>query len=162
MKSILDLGKYYLKNNFLTIITTIFLVIYFNASKGLGETSLLFPNLIMVLMVIVLLWDYISSFLKWRAAAKGLNNEADNNAINFKEIFCSKPSICFIITAIYVFLIYMMGFHISSVLYLIVLSYYLGIKKLTSNLIFVVLTYAGIYGVFIAWLGVSFPSGRFF
>jgi putative tricarboxylic transport membrane protein len=72
----------------------------------------------------------------------------------------TKPKVVVTIaTIIYVFVLPIVGFVVTTAVYLALLSFYLGTRKPLKLILFAVLYTAALYGVFVAWLGVRMPAG---
>ncbi|WP_080872936.1 tripartite tricarboxylate transporter TctB family protein [Oceanobacillus timonensis] len=79
-----------------------------------------------------------------------------------KLVLYMKELIMIIAYALYIFLVPVLGFIITSPLLIIGLAFYLGSKKIVMNVMVGVLVTAGIYFFFQELLSVPLPRGRLF
>lgn len=158
---LMDLAKYYVKNQIFTFIAIIFTSLYYFSSKNLPEKVLAYPHFIIYLITVVVLWNLISTFIEWK---KQYNPDNVQN-VEPSESFLKKNQkeiVTFIITVAYVYLMQILGFGVSSLIFLAVLSFYLGIRNIKSVAIYAGSVFGIIYAIFVMWLKVQLPTGLFF
>lgn len=118
------------------------------------------PTVILVLMLVLALMGVIKTFItskKTYAAQVSSMGELEESEVKFYSIPMSIVSIISII--LYSVGLYFLGFIISSILFLYLLSQVLGTKKKLSVMLFVVIITAVIVWLFSIVLKVPLPRG---
>ncbi|GAB4115810.1 MAG: hypothetical protein Kow00103_10870 [Candidatus Caldatribacteriota bacterium] len=155
---------FYLKKLAFLLICTFFLLLYYFSSRDIGRAkALLYPKFIMVIFGIILLWNIIGTILEARKEITEKINQSQGENIEKSFWQRNQKSIVIFISAIlYIFIGGILGFWVTTLLYISFLFYYLGIKKF-PNLIFqsIIIT-AILYSIFKLWLKLALPEGLLF
>ena len=154
--------QYMVKNYLFFIITSIFVIMYWVSASGLPERSVDFPRALMFAIVPLFVWNAVNSILGFRgvmrkqAGTEGAQQKRDwTLGITLPRVIITAATIAYII------LLPILGFVITSVLYLALLTFYLGIRNPLKLAAFTLVYTAALYGVFVVWLHVRLPSGIF-
>lgn len=137
-------------DRFLTIFLIIVETFYFILIKGLPEKAAKYPLFVLGLMFLLTLMLGIKSFFK----EISVNDKKDL----FKDVELKQFLLVLLVSLVYIFLIDIIGFFVSTFIYLNILMF--GLK---ANLKIGLITSVGfcvlIYLVFVVFLRVPVPSG---
>jgi len=155
-----DKAVFYLKKLGFLILCTAFLAGYYFSSAGVGRAkALLYPRFIMILFGIILIWNIAGVF---KDAAKELSEKKQTDkTTGFLESIRKneKAIVIFLSAAAFVFLGRVVGFWVTTLVYILMLSYYLGVRKLRYLIPQSLIIIAVLYAVFGLWLKLSLPKG---
>lgn len=135
-----------------------FMTYYYFNTRDLHYYSLAFPRILMILLVVTLAWDILGTVLEGRKASTVQGKEKHQHWLksNFRGI------VVYLSTIIYVILLSILGYGLSTLLYITLMVYYLGIRKFKNISFYVFISFMFLYGVFVLLLKVRLPSGIFF
>ena len=154
------LGKYFryvIKNYLFAVLALLFVAVYWMSAGKLPNASIVFPRVLTYFLVPLFLWNFVESLIGFRKTAAGDNPEGTKWDCG---LHLSRPKIMVIlVTLAYIVLMPILGFVVTTVLYLLVLSYYLGVRNYISLLLFTGVYTFAIYAVFVMWLRVRLPDG---
>ena len=120
-------------------------------AKNYTDYANLLPTFCAILIMIFTILDFYQNRNKYRSKIK-----TDKNFNNFR------PYIITIITILYALSILIIGFFISTILYLIASSYYLGVKNFKNILITLIFLIPLMYGFFVIFIKTNLPKGILF
>lgn len=133
----------------LTIALFIIEILYFFMIKALPEKAAKYPFFVLGLMVVLTVILGIKSFL--------IKNNEENKKV-FDGFLLKQFLFIVVISAIYIFIIDILGFFTSTLIYLITIMFSLKTNKkiaIISSIIFCII----IYCVFVLFLKVPVPRG---
>jgi hypothetical protein len=132
---------------------------YFSSSALVHEKSRMFPQFLMVLLAIFLAWDLVGTSIKAKKEFNAEKVEAERKKLYGLWTNHKKNIIIFLSTVAFVALSQVIGFYICAFLFMVFLTYYLGIKNLKilipAEAAFTVL----LYFCFTVYLQLRLPTG---
>jgi len=151
-------GYYARKLGFLFVIAVFVCVYYISSRKILQPKALYFPNFLLILMAVLIVWNVIGTLIE---AGKEIKAGKANLDFRFPEFLKKhqKKIIVFVSTLALVLLARYVGFWVMATLYIFVIMRVLGLKKLWLNILLTAVLIAVFYLVFCVLLKVRFPSG---
>ena len=153
---------YYLKKLAFLFLCIIFLIIYyFSASNISRAKALIYPNFIMSILGVIIVWNIIGTILEARKelAEKEKKENIPKQNANHQKI---TKIVIFVSAVSFVFIGQILGFWITTLLYIFLLSYYLGIRNLKLLIPQTVVVTVILYGIFELWLNLGLPKGIMF
>jgi len=115
-----------------------------------------------ILLVIIGTFTVILLITGEIATKKQSNSNKDNNKEGLKKISYSRLFTTMIATFLYIGLIDILGFYLTSFIFFICMLIYFNLKKNFMLLVVTLITLIGIYSVFSLWLRVPVPKGILF
>lgn len=128
------------------IILICFFVIFI--SKNYDNYANLLPTFCATAIIIFSILDFIQNKNTYRFIKK--------NKINIKTL---KPYLVIFLSIVYVYLIVTLGFFVSTILYFIFTSIFLGVRNYKSIFITLIIIIPLMYGFFVIFLQTSLPKG---
>lgn len=112
-----------------------------------------------LLTIFIIIYFLIIVFNKLRKNKNITNNQEETNDESNEKINYKKTAVFFITTILYVFLLDYIGFIISSLVYMVYLMYYLGVKRYSLILIVPVSVVGLLFLSVEIWLNIRLPKG---
>jgi hypothetical protein len=168
---------WFLKNNLFLLIVIVFMLFFYNSSKNLPADAVSYPNIIMMCMIVLVIWNLAGAIFEYKDFLKenpvpekvpgprgvDLLKAKVSNFIKGPDKKIDRTNVLlYVVTLLYGIIMPFIGFGIMSIAYLIGAAFLLGAKKSIGFVVFVVAVFGSIYGVFAVWLGVPFPKGLLF
>ena len=153
---------YYFKKLFFLILCIAFLLGYYFSSARLNRVkALMYPRFIMVLFGIIVVWNIIGTV---REARKEVAEKKEIERLKISDGFkrSEKAIVIFLSALIYIFLGQIIGFWVMTLVYVFLLSYYLGVRKMKHLIPQSILVTGIIYAIFRLWLKLALPQGFLF
>lgn len=141
------------------VICLIFIIMFYNSSKGLRYESLIYPRIIMTALLFFVVINVGGTVWQWRKTVKA---GADPGVRPLWQKKYRAGLIVFGSTFLYVVLMPILGFMLSTAIYLVTMFYALGVRKIHQIILVGCLIFAFLYGAFIFWLKVPLPGGILF
>jgi hypothetical protein len=163
--------SYLLKNHLFLILSVVFLLVFYNSSRKLPDASVQYPRIVMIGMAIIIIWNIIGVIGEYHDFVKKNPVSPDGPDIKSKVLgFVRGPDgklirtkvILYICTVLYPVFLPILGFPVTTVLYLATSTFFLGTRKIGWLLAFVAIVFVSVYLVFIVWLKIPFPKGLLF
>ncbi len=153
--------RYFLKKYLFVLIAIAFMACYWISAYSLPGRSIVFPRFITFITIPIIIWCIIQSITEYRALVR--NTEMTDEEKFGKPLNLSPVKIVITgMTALYIALIPVIGYCVTTILYVGGLSYYLGNRK-PVKLVAFTLAYFGItYAIFFMWLRIRLPGGLLF
>ena len=152
--------RFFIKEYLFTLIAAIFVVVYWYSAHDLPFEAIRYSLVITVIAVVFIIWNLVMSVLQFR---KVYHEEGDDKEKYDLTFGLTKERIGVIIaTVMYGVLVPVIGFFVTTFLYLMGLSYYLGAKNRLIVLIYATVLTGLIYAIFRVWLHVRTPTDLFF
>jgi uncharacterized membrane protein (UPF0136 family) len=154
--------RFFIKNYLFSLICAIFLVAYWISASKLDPRALRYPMIISVVAVFMLLWNWVNCVLEFRKTY----NPADDEKVEKKKyditLGLNRKKITVILSTIgYAVMAPVLGFFVTTFLYLSGVTFYLGERKPVRVIIFAVIYTAILYMIFRVWLQLRTPTGIF-
>ena len=168
---------YFLKNHIFLIMVAVFVWLFYKSSSRLPAESVQYPNIIMIGIVALLLWNIVGSVIEFREYIKeNPSPEKKSDIVNksqiksrFLNFFTGSEGkiprtkiYLYGLTILYAILLPLIGFIVSSMFYVGGMTFLLGAQKKINVLIFVVCFVGFMYALFVLWLGVPLNKGFLF
>ena len=115
-------------------------------SKEYTDYANLLPTFCAISIIAFSILDYIQN-------SKFDNLKIQKTSVNFR------PYIILSISIIYVILIIQLGFFVSTIIYFIISSFYLGVKNYKHIFVTLIILIPLMYGFFVIFLKTSLPKG---
>ena len=115
-------------------------------SKEYTDYANLLPTFCAISIIAFSILDYIQN-------SKSNNLKIQKTFINFR------PYVILSISIIYVILIIQLGFFVSTIIYFIISSFYLGVKNYKHIFVTLIILIPLMYGFFVIFLKTSLPRG---
>ena len=128
------------------IILICFFVIFI--SKNYDNYANLLPTFCATAIIIFSILDFAQNKKSFKFIKK--------NKINIKTL---KPYLVIFLSIVYVYLIVTLGFFVSTILYFIFTSIFLGVRNYKSIFITLIIIIPLMYGFFVIFLQTSLPKG---
>jgi len=153
---------YYIKKLAFLFLCSLFLLLYYFSSRNVSQSkALIYPNFVMGALGIAILWNIIGTIFETKKELSKLAEERKSLTSGSWKHY-KKRIIIFVSAVIFIFISQILGFWISTFLYIFLLSYYLGMKNLKYSIPQSIITTAVIYGLFALWLNLDLPKGFLF
>jgi len=153
----------YLKNHLFILISILFLVVYYFSAHRLHASATVFPRYIINYVFIpVLLWNLIGSFFEIKDKLQNQVKKVELIGQKESDFGETKKIVSLIFLFVYIFFIIRLGFIISTSLFLVAFSYFMGIRNFIKIVLFVLIIDTFIYFIFFKWLMIELPSGILF
>ena len=139
------------------IVAAAFLLAYYISSRAIVNRPLavMFPNFLMVLLAIVLAWDIIGNIIK---AVKEYKAD-DNRTIAVLLAKHKKSIIIFLSAVVFVNVGPIIGFYVTTFIYLVALTFFLGGRNLKIVVpAMAALTFI-LYVIFNIYIQMRLPAG---
>jgi hypothetical protein len=150
--------RYTIKNYLFAVLALIFTIMFLISASRLPSRAIVFPRALFFVLVPLFIWNVVSSIRGFRKTL------ADADISEEKKWNCalglSRPRIVVTLTTLgYIVLMPVLGFITSTLLYLVGLAFYLGIRKPLALALFAIIYIGIVYAVFGLWLQVRLPTG---
>lgn len=136
---------------YIGIFLALFAGFFLYESFKLHEIAAQFPKIILTILIL------LSIVLIIIGLRKTANPEADKSDIQLNLEIIQAPMVVFVIIAIYIFLINIIGFYLSTIIFVPALMIYYGVKNIRLLLITNIALNLFIYGLFTQLLKVMLP-----
>ena len=149
--------RYVIKNYLFAVLALLFTIIYWASAYDLPRASLVFPRALLFILVPLFIWNFVDSLRGFRKtlAAGGEDGSKWECGLN---ITAAKVVVT-LFTLAYIVIMPLIGFVVTTALFLAALAYYLGLRKPVPLLSFTAVYVAVVYGIFVAWLNIRLPAG---
>jgi hypothetical protein len=149
--------RYMVKNYMFAVLALLFTIVYWINAYDLPRASLVFPRALLYILVPLFIWNFVNSLRGFR---KELESEKEDGTKWECGLNLTTPKVVVtLLTLAYIVIMPLLGFVVTTVLYLAALAYYLGLRKLVPLVTFTLVYIATLYAVFVVWLGVRLPNG---
>jgi putative tricarboxylic transport membrane protein len=150
--------RYVVKNYLFAVLALIFAIMFWISASKLPSRAVVFPRALFFILIPLFIWNAVSSVRGFRKTLK------DTDTAEGKKWDCSlglnKPKIAVTLATLgYIVLMPVLGFIVSTLLYLVGLASYLGIRKPLALALFATIYISIVYAVFGLWLQVRLPTG---
>ncbi|WP_404455066.1 tripartite tricarboxylate transporter TctB family protein [Oceanobacillus kapialis] len=151
-------------NYFLSIFTILFSVFFLYMTSRIPQSSSTYiigpktwPIILLTLMLVLGIIMFIKTYFQ---AKKDVEDVVSEEKEPVKKVFNVHASIIVaVIVGIYLFLLNTLGFILSSLLFIFVVSLLLGIKRKTHSILLSVIGTAALVYLFCILLGIPLPRG---
>jgi putative tricarboxylic transport membrane protein len=146
------------KSYLFAVLALIFTIMFWISANSLPNRAVVFPRALLFILIPLFIWNFVSSVREFRRTLK------DANAAEEKKWDCTlglnRPKVVVTLATLgYIVLMPVLGFIVSTILYLVGLASYLGIRKPLVLALFAIIYIGIIYGIFGLWLQVRLPAG---
>ena len=158
----MDKVTYYFKKLGFLILCTAFLLGYYFSSARIGRVkALMYPRFIMLVFGIIIVWNVIGAV---REAGKELSEkeEIEKPKVSDSLKKSEKAIVIFLSALVYAFLGQIIGFWVMTLVYVFLLSYYLGVRNMKYLIPQSIVVIGILYGIFGLWLKLALPKGVLF
>jgi putative tricarboxylic transport membrane protein len=150
--------RYLVRNYFFGVLALIFTIMFWISASRLPGRAIVFPRALLFILIPLFIWNAVSSVRGFRKTL------ADTDTAEERKWNCAlglnRPRIVVTLaTLAYIVLMPILGFITSTVLYLMGLAFYLGIRKPMALTLFAAIYIGIVYAVFGLWLQVRLPTG---
>ena len=151
-------GKFVIKKYLFSVFALIFVCVYWSSAAKLPEKSIVFPRAITFILIPLFIWNIALSIKQFRKLY------ADTTIPEEKKWDCrlrvtpAKITLM-VMTIVYAIAIPIVGYCVSTLLYIPAMTWYLGMRNPKKVLIFTVVLFASLYAIFGLWLHVRLPMG---
>ena len=149
----------YLRKMGVLILLGIFLLVYYISSRSVTQSrALLYPNIIMVIYVIVFAWNVISLIIEER---RNIRKNKKMESFSISEFWekNKRAIVVFLSTVIFVFISRIIGFWVVAFIYILTMTYYLGLRKLKLLFPLSIILTIVLYLLFTVLLKTDLPKG---
>ena len=151
--------RLYIKKHFFLLVAIVFFAVYYHTIFKLPERATVFPRLLIYLIIPITAWNLIRSIYDVVKEASEIVKNNPEAATADRDPSLLKKGLVLALTLVYVTLIPIVGFHVTTTIYLGVVLFVLGIKKPLSIFIYVVIINLFLFLTFTLWVGLQFPRG---
>ena len=154
----------FLGKNLFLLFCVVFFVIYYLSAFRLPNEAIVFPKLVLFILVPVVIWNLIGSFIDIKAQlAKEviLPSQVDQQTSTSSHSIKWDHFFVVVATFIYIFCIPILGFFVATTIYTIGVLYFFGISKPVNIFFYVIGMDVFIYLTFVLWVKIDFPKGIF-
>jgi hypothetical protein len=152
--------RFLIKDYLFTVFSIIFVIAYWVSAHKLRFASIQYPLVISIFTVIFIIWNLVMSVQEFLKLYKAEGNEKEKWDCTLG--LTKKRLIVIGVTILYAGLIPVLGFCVSTFLYIAGLVVYLGERKPVPIVIYSAVMTGLMYLIFKAWLMVRIPEGIFF
>lgn len=150
--------RFVVKRYFFAVLALVFVVLYWVSASSLPSESLVFPKFVTIVTIPLFIWVFVLSLREYRALAK------DASVPEKEKWRCSlnltKPKLVITVaTILYVVLIPVVGYCVTTVLYVGGFSFYLGNRDPVRLILYTGIFFAILYAIFGIWLRIRLPGG---
>lgn len=150
--------RFFMRGYLFTLLAAIFVGLYWNSAAGLPEEAIRYPLIITYITIFFILWNVYISIVEFRKIAH-LDVSDKHFNITFK---LDKPKLVVIgSTILYGICIPILGYVVSTFIFLAALAFYLGSRKPAVVVLYAAGLTGFFYVIFRMWLGVRLPTGMF-
>tara|TARA_B110000967_G_C18886423_1_gene564266 strand:+ start:2489 stop:2917 length:429 start_codon:yes stop_codon:yes gene_type:complete len=139
------MSKILLLRSIVIILVCFFIILI---SKNYSNHANLLPTFCATVIIIFSILDFVQNKKSFKFIKK--------NKINIKTL---KPYLVILLSIVYVYLIVTLGFFVSTILYFIFTSIFLGVRNYKSIFITLIIIIPLMYGFFVIFLQTSLPKG---
>jgi hypothetical protein len=134
---------------------------YFSSARLNRVKALMYPRFVMVLFGIIVAWNIIGTI---REARKEIPEKKEIERPKILEGFQKnqRAIVIFLSAVVYIFLGQVVGFWITTLVYVFLLSYYLGVRNMKYLIPQSLVVIGILYAIFRLWLKLALPKGLLF
>lgn len=157
-KMLAKYGRFVVKKYLFSVIALIFVCVYWASASKLPEKSIVFPRAVTFILIPLFIWNFSLSIKQFRKLL------ADGETPEEKKWNCTlritKPKLTLMgMTIVYALCIPVIGYCVSTLVYIASMTYYLGERRPAKVALFTVILFAVLYAIFGVWLRVRLPAG---
>lgn len=149
--------RYLVRDQIFTLFSIVFIVLYWMQAASLPRTAIRYPFVVTCVAVVFIVWNLALSVVQFR---RKLREEGEEGvAVN---LFFGLTRLRWIVigaTLLYVLLIPVVGYVVTTTVYMAGLCLLLGIRKPVTVTLYTVILVGLLYAIFGLWLRVSLPAG---
>ena len=150
--------RYVMKKYLFVVLALVFVIVYWSSAGKLPPQSVVFPKFITAILIPLFIWVIIQSIVEYRALAK--NTEVpENEKWKFSLNITRNKLVIVGATVVYVAIIPVIGYIVTTVLYVGGLSFFLGNRKPVKLILYTGILVAILYLIFGFWLRIRLPTG---
>jgi len=149
--------RYLVRDQIFTLFSIGFIIAYWAQVGSLPFVSIRYPMVVTGVACIFIVWNLGLSMIQFR---KKLREEGEAGVkVSLRFGLNGKKWAVIGITALYIRLIPIVGYVVTTTLYMVGLCLFLGIRKPLNIAIYTVVLVASLYAVFGLWLNITLPTG---
>jgi hypothetical protein len=134
-------------------------VYYANAQLLPGKATFL-PRLLLYIVVPAALWNLIASIIDIRKEIpKSMGKQEEFGSAKPFTFWTDPKFIILIFTVAYLLIMPILGFFVTSSIYLIAGIRFFGIKRIKAMLFYIAVINLFVYLTFVRWVGINLPTG---
>lgn len=152
--------RYVVKNYLFAVLAFVFTVVYWVSASSLPKNSIVFPRALTWVLVPLFLWNLVESVRGFRRTLA--SDQPEGEKWDCSLHLTSPKLVVTGITLLYIILMPIIGFAVTTAAYLAGLACYLGVRRLWPLCLFTVVYMAIVYGLFVMWLRIRLPDGILF
>jgi hypothetical protein len=153
--------RFLIKRYLFAVLALIFVIVYWRSAGKLPEKATVFPRFITAVMIPIFIWVFVQSIMEYRALVKDTKTPEKKKWDMSMKI--TKPKLIITgATVLYILLIPIIGYGVTSMLYIGGLSFYLENRKPLSLILYTGIFFSILYGIFVVWLRIRPPVGLLF
>ena len=150
--------RFVVKRYLFAVLALVFVAVYWASARTLPAESVVFPRFVTFVTIPLFLWVFVLSVREYRALA------ADQSLPEAEKWRCAlgltrTKLVITGATVLYIALLPVVGYCVTTVLYVGGLSFYLGNRKPLRLLLYTGVFFAVLYAVFGVWLRIRLPGG---
>ena len=153
--------RFIIKRYLFAVIALAFVIVYWLSAKNLPEESLVFPKIITYIIIPLFVWVFIQSVVEFQKLKKDTTipeEEKWNCTLNLTQA----KLVIIAATILYIALIPVVGYVVTTAIYVAGLSFYLGNRSPIKLILFTGVLIAILYLIFAVWLRIRLPHGFLF
>jgi putative tricarboxylic transport membrane protein len=150
--------RYVVRNYLFAVLALIFTVMFWVSASRLPSRAVVFPRALLYALIPLFIWNAVSSVRGFRKTLE------DTDIAEEKKWNCTlglnRPRVVVTLATLgYIVSMPVLGFITSTCLYLVGLSFYLGVRKPLTLALFAAIYIGIVYAIFGWWLQVRLPTG---
>jgi hypothetical protein len=149
--------RFIVKKYLFSVIALVFVSVYWYSAGKLPERATVFPRIVTIIMIPLFVWNFILSIQQFRALCRSEMPEEKKWTCSLR---ITKPKLVLTgMTVLYVILIPILGYCVTTLIYIPAMTRYLGVRKPVRLVLFAVILFSVLYSIFGLWLRIRLPSG---
>ena len=149
--------RFFIKEYLFTLFSTVFLIFYWSSAYKLKIEAIRYPIFFSVIAIIMIIWNLYMSVREFRQV---YNAEGDEKKKWDCSLGLSKKKLSVIgATLLYVILIPVLGYCVSTFLYLVGMVVFLGERRPVKIVLYSLIMTGFLYLIFGRWLMIRLPTG---
>ena len=153
--------RFLIKRYLFVLLSLAFVIAYWISAGKLPEVAIRFPKFITYITIPLFIWVFIQTIIEYKKLAKDTEIPEKEKWDMRMKVTKTKVVIT-VATFLYILLIPIIGYVVTSIIYIGGLSFYLGNRKPLSLILYTGIFFGALYLIFIIWLRIRLPEGLLF
>ncbi len=150
--------RYFIRDYLFAFLSAIFLICYWVSAWKLPPAALAYPKVITYIAILFVLWNFYLSYVNFN---KVKDQPIDSKWFDIRFKLNTPKIVVILSTIVYGICVLKVGFVVSTVVYLLALPFYLGVRSPIRLILFAGGLTTFFYVVFRMALAVRLPTGMF-